>query len=181
MSGLITNGKYWTTECIRHPKRRLCTCCPNGMHIDVDFDIFYKTLTKMQRNNVESPTKQFKYFKRKQEPTFDALLGSQNHPTSNIDEIVYKSRDMPAKASPDVQESLEQALHDFEETLIRSCTTDSRSPITSPLLSNHFSSSLSLRSDTKSDYTYKPINGEREKYVNGDINLTTTTTQTTAL
>ncbi|XP_065218197.1 uncharacterized protein Kank isoform X2 [Planococcus citri] len=178
--GLITNGKYWTTECIRHPKRRLCTCCPNGMHIDVDFDIFYKTLTKMQRNNVESPTKQFKYFKRKQEPTFDALLGSQNHPTSNIDEIVYKSRDMPAKASPDVQESLEQALHDFEETLIRSCTTDSRSPITSPLLSNHFSSSLSLRSDTKSDYTYKPINGEREKYVNGDINFTTTTTQSTA-
>lgn len=57
---------------------------------------------------------------------------------------------MPAKASPDVQESLEQALHDFEETLIRSCTTDSRSPITSPLLTDHFSSSLSLRSDTKS-------------------------------
>lgn len=58
---------------------------------------------------------------------------------------------MPAKASPDVQESLEQALHDFEETLIRSSTADSRSPIMSPLLTaDHFSSSLSLRSDTKS-------------------------------
>lgn len=89
-AGLITNGKYWTTECIRHPKRRLCSCCPNGMHIDVDFDIFYKTLTKMQRNNVESPTKQFKHFKRKQDPTFDVLLGYHNHPTTNIDEIVYK-------------------------------------------------------------------------------------------
>lgn len=65
------------------------------MHIDVDFDIFYKTLTKMQRNN-ESPTKQFKHFKRKQDPTFDVLLGYQNHPTTNIDEFVYKVKYIPS-------------------------------------------------------------------------------------
>lgn len=64
--------------------------------------------------------------------------------------FLTQSRDAPAKASPDVQESLEQALHDFEETLIRSSTSDARSPIMSPLLNNHFSSSLSIRSDSKS-------------------------------
>lgn len=85
----MTNGKYWTTDCIRHPRRRLCVCCPDGLHIDVDFDSFYKTLTKMQKN--DDPPKELKHFQRKQEPTINALLGHHIQPTTlNIDEIVYK-------------------------------------------------------------------------------------------
>lgn len=92
-TGLMTNGKYWTTDCIRHPRRRLCVCCPNGLHIDVDFDMFYKTLTKMQQQcPAETTAKQYKHFRRKQDPTIDALLGCHNKSQSNIDidEIVHK-------------------------------------------------------------------------------------------
>lgn len=94
----MTNGKFWTTDCIRHPKRRLCVCCPNGVHVDAELDVFYKTLTKMQQRSANgtatvNPSKQFKYFKRKQDPTVDALLGGggqRTQSTVNLDETFYK-------------------------------------------------------------------------------------------
>ncbi len=60
------------------------------MHIDVDFDVFYQTLTKMQKP--EDATRPYKHVKRKQDPTIDALLGYHRQQSVNVDEIVYKVR-----------------------------------------------------------------------------------------
>lgn len=45
-----------------------------------------------QQQPEETTTKQYKHFRRKQDPTIDALLGYRNKSQSsiNIDEIVYK-------------------------------------------------------------------------------------------
>lgn len=41
-------------------------------------------------SNTEDPNKPYKVFKRKQDPTIDALLGYRTQPSVNVDEIVYK-------------------------------------------------------------------------------------------